>query len=59
MDSQNLVTNAQNMPAGARSDMPEGTGKNGPSLADSRQTWRSLLRPGQLPGRMDAGGTRA
>ena len=34
MDSQNLVTNGQNMPAGAPSDMPEETGKNGPSLAE-------------------------
>jgi hypothetical protein len=34
MKSQNLATNAQNMPAGIRSDMPEETDKNGPSLAE-------------------------
>jgi hypothetical protein len=34
MKSRNLATNAQNMPAGIRSDMPEETGKNGPSLAE-------------------------
>ena len=34
MDSRNLATNAQNMPEGTRSEMPEETGKNGPSLAE-------------------------
>ena len=34
MDSRNLTTNASNMPAGIRPDMPEGTGKNGPSLTE-------------------------
>ena len=34
MESRNLATNAQNMPADIRSDIPEETGKNGPSLAE-------------------------
>jgi len=34
MKSRNLASNAQNMPAGIRSDMPEEIGKNRPSLAE-------------------------
>ena len=34
MKSRNLVSNAQNVPAGIRSDMPEETGKNRPSLGE-------------------------
>jgi len=37
MKPQNLLANAQNMPTDIRSDEPEGTGENGPSLAEIRQ----------------------
>jgi hypothetical protein len=37
MKSQNPSTNAQNMRTEIRSDEPEGTGENGPSLAEIRQ----------------------
>jgi hypothetical protein len=33
MKTENLATNAQNIPAGIRSEVPEETGKNWPSLA--------------------------
>ena len=37
MKAQNPSTNAQNMRTEIRSDEPEGTGENGPSLAEIRQ----------------------
>ena len=37
MKPGNLLANAQNMPTDIRSDEPEGTGENGPSLAEIRQ----------------------
>lgn len=37
MKLQNGSTNAQNMRREIRSDEPEGTGRNGPSLAEIRQ----------------------
>ena len=37
MKSRDRSTNGQDMPTHIRSDEPEGTGENGPSLAEIRQ----------------------
>ena len=42
MDSRTLATNAQNMRAGVRLDMPEETGKNGPSLSEIHERAREI-----------------
>ena len=42
MDSRNLATNARNMPADIRSDMPEEKGKNRPSLSEIHERAREI-----------------
>jgi hypothetical protein len=64
MKAQNPSTNAQNMRTEVRSDEPEGTGENGPSLAEIRQrAFEIHIERGVIHGcdlrRLDAGGTGA
>jgi hypothetical protein len=42
MQSPNLATKAQNIPAGIRSGVPEETGKNGPSFAEIHERAREI-----------------
>jgi hypothetical protein len=42
MKSPNLATEAQNMPTGIRSGVPEETGKNWPSLAEIHKRAREI-----------------